>query len=70
MEIQYLAPNAPLDLNPSKAIDSFLELGNNAIKEGKMKESLDWYMKGLDKATEEQNEKKMTEFSGLIFTLL
>ena len=65
MQIQNTQPSIS-----SQSLESYMELGNNAIKEGKMKESLNWYMKGLNIATETKNTEKISEFSGLIFTLL
>lgn len=62
--------NQVLDFLPVNDLNLYAELGNKAGEEGKMDESLAWYMKGLSKARELNNSTKISEFSGLIFTLL
>ena len=62
--------NQVLEHLPVNDLNLYLELGNKAIKEGEMDESFGWYMKGLRKARELNNAAKISEFSGLIITLL
>lgn len=48
----------------------YLSMGNEAIKCGKINESLNWYSKGLAKAKEIKNDVKANEFYHLIITLM
>lgn len=58
--------NAILTDLPVNDLDLYMELGNNAGAQGKIEESIDWYMRGLDKARELEDPKGIRKFSGLI----
>lgn len=62
--------NGTLDTIKGNELDLFLERGNSAGKNGQLNESMSWYQKGLSKAKELHDNKKMSEFSALIFMLL
>lgn len=51
---------------PVNDLDLYMELGNNAGAKGKIEESIDWYMRGLDKARELKDQKGIRKFSGLL----
>lgn len=70
MQAQITVVDKILDFLPVNDLNLYLELGNEADKKGNMDESFAWYMKGLRKARELQNQEKMSEFSALISTLL
>ena len=59
-----------LDSLPINDLNLYMELGHDACKQGEIDESFGWYMKGLRKARENQNQEKISEFSKLIITLL
>lgn len=55
---------------PVNDLNLYEEMGNAAIKDGDMEESMSWYMKGLAKARELKNAEKASVFSNLLITLL
>jgi hypothetical protein len=70
MQAQIKVVNKILDFLPVNDLNLYMELGNETGKQGELDESLAWYMKGLRKARELQNQEKISEFSALIITLL
>ncbi|MFT5780568.1 MAG: hypothetical protein ACI837_003530 [Crocinitomicaceae bacterium] len=55
---------------PANDIDQYIEMGNNAIKQGDEQECIKWYTKGLSKARELCDPEKETYISSLIITLI
>jgi hypothetical protein len=58
--------NRILNELPSNDLNLYFELGNLAGAEGRLDDSMKWYIKGLSKARELKNESKVREFSSLI----
>ena len=55
---------------PVNNLNLYMELGHKAGEQGRIKESIEWYKKGLEKARSLKDQQRIREFSGLIFTLL
>ncbi|MFT6845930.1 MAG: hypothetical protein ACJAUV_002130 [Flavobacteriales bacterium] len=70
MQVQITVVDKALDFLPVNDLNLYMELGHEAGKQGKIDESYAWYMKGLRKARELQNQEKISKFSALIITLL
>lgn len=70
MQAQIKVVEKILDFLPVNDLNLYMELGDEAGKLGDLDESFAWYMKGLRKARELQNQEKLSEFSALIITLL
>jgi hypothetical protein len=51
-------------------LNTYIEMGDIAIKSGDETECLRWYSKGLALARELKNTQKEREFSNLIITLI
>jgi hypothetical protein len=53
---------------PVNDLNQYMVLGHEAGKQGEIDESFTWYMKGLRKARELQNQEKISEFSAFVMT--
>ncbi|MEY4603113.1 MAG: hypothetical protein RIT43_405 [Bacteroidota bacterium] len=48
----------------------YLEMGDLSAAQGRNQEALDFYIKGLHKAKEQQDKARIQQFSNLIYTYL
>ena len=53
---------------PVNDLNQYMVLGHEAGKQGEIDESFTWYMKGLRKARELQNQEKISEFSAFVMS--